>query len=198
MGNAVKIILMLVILGLVYLVFESIMRPVRFNKELDRRSKVVIESLKDLRTAEITFKQIHGRYTKNFDTLIDFLRKGKIPVVNIKPDPTDTTFTRTINDTIGYITVADSLFKKRENFSLDDIRYIPFTNKEPYKLDAGTIKKGGVNVNVFEIAADYDIFLADLNKQLVVNLIAKRETYNKYPGIKVGSMVEASTDGNWE
>jgi len=198
MGNAVKIILMLVILGLAYLVFESIMRPVRFDNERDRRSMVVIESLKDLRTAEITFKQIHGRYTKNFDTLIDFLRNGKIPVVNIKPDPTDTTFTRTINDTIGYVTVADSLFKSRENFDLDDIRYIPFTSNEPFKLDAGTIKKGGVNVNVFEIAADYASFLADLNKQLVFNLIAKRETYNKYPGIKVGSMVEASTDGNWE
>jgi len=60
------------------------------------------------------------------------------------------------------------------------------------------IEKGGVNVHVFEAQALYDIILKGLNEQMVINLIAGKEQIEKYPGIKVGSMTEASTDGNWE
>jgi hypothetical protein len=37
-----------------------------------------------------------------------------------------------------------------------------------------------------------------LDKQLVINLIASQTEIKKYPGLKVGSMTEPSTDGNWE
>ena len=33
---------------------------------------------------------------------------------------------------------------------------------------------------------------------MVINLIAGKEQIEKYPGIKVGSVIEASIDGNWE
>jgi hypothetical protein len=39
---------------------------------------------------------------------------------------------------------------------------------------------------------------ADMNEQLVINLIASRKELKKYPGLKVGSTTEPSTDGNWE
>jgi hypothetical protein len=65
-------------------------------------------------------------------------------------------------------------------------------------MEAGIIEKGGVDVNVFEAKVHYKVFLEGLNRQMVVNLIAGREQIEKYPGLKVGSMEEASTDGNWE
>jgi hypothetical protein len=40
--------------------------------------------------------------------------------------------------------------------------------------------------------------LEGLDEQSVTNLIAAREQLERFPGIKVGSMTEASTDGNWE
>ena len=197
-NNIIKVLLLVVIVVLAYFVVESIMKPVRFNKAVDIRSKAVIQNLVDIRTSEIAYKIIYGKYTSSFDTLIDFLKTGEIPVVNIIPDPEDTTFTKTIRDTIGYIPVIDSLFNERENYNVDHIKYVPYTDNAIFNLDAGVIEKGGVNVHVFEAETPYDIILKGSNEQMVINLIAGKEQIEKYPGIKVGSMTEASTDGNWE
>lgn len=197
-NNVIKILLLVVILVLVYLVYESVMRPVRFNQEVDKRSSAVIQNLKDIRTAQMTYKNIYNNYTGSFDTLLDFLRNGEIPVVKMVPDPTDTTFSKTIFDTLGYIPVIDSLFGKRHDFDLEHLKYIPFTDNEIFDMEAGIIEKGGVDVNVFEVQVHYKVFLKGLNEQMVVNLIASKEQIERYPGLKVGSLAEASTDGNWE
>lgn len=197
-NNIIKVVLLAVIVILAYLLVESIMGPVRFNKEVEKRNEVVIQNLKDIRSAQMTYKSIKGHYASSFDTLIHFLKTGEIPVVKMVPDPTDTTFTRTIRDTLGYIPVRDSLFSQRPAFDLEGIRFIPFSDNEQFQMDAGAIDKGGVEVNVFEASAHYNEFLGDLNRQLVVNLIASREDIERFPGLKVGSMTEPSTDGNWE
>lgn len=174
------------------------MKPVRFNKSVDHRSKAVIQNLIDIRTSQMSYKSIHGKYTASFDTLIAFLKTGEIPVVKIIPDPTDTTFTKTIKDTIGYIPVRDSLFRTRPGYNVENIKYIPESDKKVFVLDASVIDKGGVQVNVFEASTHYNDFLKGLDHQLVINLIASKEQIEKFPGLKVGSMTEASTDGNWE
>lgn len=197
-NNIIKILLLVVIIVLAYLVYESVMGPVRFNKEVAKRDKAVIENLKDIRNVQMTYKAIHGKYMADFDTLIDFLKIDSIPVVKIIPDPMDTTFTKTIRDTIGSIAVFDSLFKNRINFIADNIKYVPFTEQEEFNLAAGIIEKGGVDVNVFEASVLFEIYLKGLDEQMVVNLIASKEQIERYPGLKVGSMSEASTDGNWE
>ncbi len=196
--NIVQISLLVVIILLVYFIYESVMKPVRFNKSVDQRSKEVIQNLIDIRTAQLSYKSIHGKYTASFDTLIAFLKTGEIPVVKIIPDPTDTTFTKTIRDTIGYIPVKDSLFRARPGYNLENIKYVPQSDKKKFELNAGVVDKGGVQVNVFEASTLYNNFLIGLDKQLVTNLIASKEQIEKYPGLKVGSMTEASTDGNWE
>ncbi len=197
-NNIIKVALLIVIVALAYFVVESILGPVRFNKEVTTRNVEVIQNLRDIRTAEMAYKAMNGKYTANFDTLVDFLKFGEIPMVKMTPDPDDTTNTRTIRDTIGYIPVIDSLFGKRPGYDVNNLRYIPFTNNISFELDANLIEKGGVDVNVFEATALYKEYLNGLDDQMVLNLIASKEQIEKYPGLKVGSMVEASTDGNWE
>jgi len=174
------------------------MKPVRFHKEVTKRSEAVIQNLKDIRSAQMVYKNINSNYTGSFDTLIDFLKNGEIPVVKMIPDPEDTTFTKTITDTLGYIPVVDSLFGTRHNFKIAQLRYIPFTENDEFIMAADVIVKGGVSVNVFESKAHYETLLNGLNDQMVINLIAGKEQIEKYPGLKVGSLTEASTDGNWE
>jgi len=111
--------LFVVIVALGYFVYESVMGPVRFNKEKQQREKVVIERLKDIRSSQCLYKQLSGSYATDLDTLISFLKIAEIPVVKIIPDPNDTTYTLTINDTVGFIKIADSLFGKRPNFTYD-------------------------------------------------------------------------------
>ena len=194
----IKVVLSVIIIVLAYLIYESIMRPVRFNKATAERETKVIAQLIDLRTAQQFFKREHSRYTSSFDTLITFLKTGEIPVVKMIPDPNDTTFTKTISDTLGYVKVADSLFSKRQNFNLDQLKFVPFSDGKPFEMAAGSIDRGGIKVSVYEIKAPYSTYMKGLDRQLVTNLTKSKEDIDRYPGLKVGSMSEPSTDGNWE
>ncbi len=190
--------LFIVIVALGYMVYDSIMEPVRFKKEQRQREKIVIERLKDIRSSQFIFKQMNGAYAPNFDTLVSFLKIAEIPVVKIIPDPTDTTYTLTINDTVGYVNVADSLFGKRDNFKYTQLMIVPFSDGEIFAMQSDTIERGGVEVHVFEAKAPFTAFLKDMNEQAVINIIAKFEDIERYPGLRVGSLTEPSTDGNWE
>jgi hypothetical protein len=196
--NIIKILLGVVIVILGYLLVDSILKPLRFEKEVDLRSEAVIQNLIDLRNGQQLYKQFYRGYMGDFDTLINFLENSEIPIVNKIPDPEDTTFTKTINDTVGYVKVADSLFKDRKNFSLTSLKYIPYSDGEPFEMNADFIARGGLDVPVFEIKAHYRTFLKGLDEQLIINLVKARKDLERYPGLKVGSLEEPSTDGNWE
>lgn len=195
--NVIKGILAVVIIVLGYLIFASINKPVKFENTLNSRGEVIIAKLKDIRTGENLFRNQYGRYTASFDSLVTFLKTGKIPEVKIIPDPADTTYTRTINDTIGYINIFDSIYSKK-SYPLEKLNEVPFSKGDLFALMAGKINRGGVDVAVFEASARLETYTKDLDKQLVVNRIKEIEDNSKFPGLKVGSMTEASTDGNWE
>ncbi len=199
MKIVIKLVLTVIIVALVYMIFESVMTPVRFNKQKDLRYAEVIQRLKDIRDGQRVFKMANQAYASDFDTLIMFLDTFQIPVVKMIPDPEDTTFTRSIKDTIGFVSAIDSLFKHHKNFKAADLAIIPFApNKKRFDIDAGKINKGGYEVTVFEVKALNTDILYGLDEQLVINLNDKATSIDKYPGLKVGSMVEVSTDGNWE
>lgn len=194
----INIGLALVAILLAYLVFDSIRQPVVFADKCRERELKVVQSLKDIRSTQTLFKQTYNRYTADFDTLIEYVKTGMLPVVNMVADPNDTTFTKTINDTVGYIKVIDSLFSKRDDFDINSLRIVPFSQNVPFEMEAGYITRGGLKVAVFEAKTPYNVYLWDLDPQRVNNRRAEVEDLNKYAGMKVGSMDEASLSGNWE
>lgn len=193
----IQVVLFIAIVVIGYFVYESIMEPVKFNQEKKSRDLVIINKLKDIRNSQMVFKRMNGSYSNNFDSLVAFLQDAELPVVKIIPDPDDTTFTLTINDTIGFIKVSDTLFKNK-SYTLDQLSFIPFSEGEYFQMDADTIERGGVEVHVFEVLAPYTAYLKGMDEQTVINIIAKQEDIDKYPGLKVGSLIEPTTDGNWE
>ena len=203
--NIIQIALLAVIIVLVYFVINSIMAPVRFNKEKKIREFKVIEKLKDIRTAQLTYKSVYGQYTGDFDTLIDFVNNGELPIVLKKGTVPDSLTTEEALE-LGLITrdttmifVKDSLFKNIENFVIENIQYVPFTDRKVnFTLAAGKIERSSVMVPIFEAMVHNDVILQGLDRQMVRNLNQKLEDIEKYPGLKVGSMIEPSTDGNWE
>lgn len=198
----INIALFAVVVLLAIMVVRSIQAPIKFGNEQKTREKEVVQRLMDIRDAEIQFKQANRKYTASFDTLIQFCQVAEIPIVKIVPDPTDTTFTRTINDTIGMIKVMDSLFgqAKRPGFNINDLRNVPFSNPTTeFEIEAGFItRSGNIQVPVFEVKTPYEVYLVGMDQQRVQNAKAEKESINRYAGLKVGSMEEASTDGNWE
>lgn len=203
----INIVLFAIIVVLAMQVIKSIQAPIKFNKEQKVRETQVVERLIDIRNAEVLYKNATSQYTNSFDSLIAFCQTAEIPIVKIVPDPDDTTFTRTINDTIGFVKVMDSLKAGRDNFSINDIKWVPFSQpKQQFELEAGSIQRNGIGIPVFEARTPYEVYLATPGaafsekewNQRRDNAKAEKENINRYAGLKVGSMEEATTDGNWE
>lgn len=203
----INIVLFAVVVFLAIQIVKSIQAPIKFNSEQKARETQVVERLIDIRNAEVLYKNANSKYTNSFDTLIKFCQTAEIPIVKIVPDPTDTTFTRTINDTLGFIKVMDSIRAGRESFNINDIKFVPFApNHESFELEASTITRNGIEIPVFEARTPYEVYLATPGNdfsdkewnQRRDNAKAEKESINRYAGLKVGSMEEATTDGNWE
>lgn len=203
----INIALFVVIVFLALKVVKSIKAPIEFSKEQRARETKIVERLIDIRNAEVLYKNINSKYTDNFDTLIHFCQVAEIPIVKIVPDPTDTTFTRTINDTIGFVKVMDSIKAGRSAFNINDLKFVPFSEPmQQFELEAGAIHRNGIDIPVFEARTPYEVYLAQPSaaftdkewNQRRDNAKAERESIDRYAGLKVGSMNEATTDGNWE
>ncbi len=186
----IQIVLLIVMVFLAYQVWETIQKPVRFNKEKDFRTGIVVQNLIDIRSVQQAYRALNDTFQPNIDSLVKFLKEGQIPVVNIVFDPTDTLLVKTINDTIGFVNVADSLFGKRPNFKISDFAYIPFSDGKKFELDARRIERGGVRVPVFQAKAKKTYYLKGLDDDMI------RQPFIK--DLIVGSLEEPTTDGNWE
>jgi len=208
MKRIIQVVLAIAMVLLAYLVWESIQTPIRFNKEKDKRYAATIQRLKDIRTAQIAFKDEYGRFTASFDSLIDFVDNGTMKVVkaigSIPDDLLAQGWTEAIALKEGIITrdtikiaIKDTLFAN--DFIAADLRYVPFTENAEFEMATGNILTGSVNVNVFEAKVHNDILLEGLNRQLVTNLNDRMKTSKNFPGVKVGSILEPNNNaGNWE
>jgi len=212
MKKAIQAFLMVAIIALGYLLWKSINKPISFNKEKDRIEAATIQRLKDIRSAQVAYKAEYKVFTGDFDTLITFLKTDSFRVVQAigsVPDSLIEELGRAkaerqalldgiiSRDTIK-LSVKDSLFVA--GYYIDSLRYVPFTNGKLFELGAGVIQTGSkVVVRVFEAKVPYDILLAGLDRQLVINYKETREKITGYPGLKVGSLEEATNSaGNWE
>ena len=69
----IQIVLAVAIVGLAYLVYNSIQKPMRFDNEYTKRRDACAEKLKSIRTLEEAYKLTYGTYCGSFDTLINRL-----------------------------------------------------------------------------------------------------------------------------
>ncbi len=209
MKTAIQIILTIAILALGYLCVESIQKPVRFNRAYNARQEKVINRLENIRKAQRAYKSVYGEFTGSFDTLINFVKSDSLRLVRMEGSLTDSMIEEGLTerkamergiiqrDTIR-IAVKDSLFSK--NFIADSLRYVPFSKQEKFEMDASILETGsGVDVPVFEAKVHHKTYLKGLDEQQIINLIDEDQAYERYPGLKVGSLEEANNSaGNWE
>ena len=202
----IQVVLAVVIVALAYIVTEQIMGPLRFEKAVASRSAAVIDRIKDIRSAERAFKQKHQRYTGDFDSLIQFVLTDSIEYERKIGSADDSVavakgLVRTEKFTMAII---DTVFgaKKLTPDQVRQLRFVPFAPEgTEFILNAGMFTtESKVVVPVFEAKAPYKFFLGDLDHQELVNLVDEaKNVYNKYPGIKVGALDQATNDaGNWE
>lgn len=210
MKTTFQILLIIVIGFLAFLVYESIMRPVKFQREYNIRTEKVIDRLKDIRSAQVAYKLVNGKYTASFDTLSDFVANGQIPVVRMEGSLNDSMILAGMTELkalelgiikrdTAYVNVIDTLFRTK-TWIADSLRYVPFTDKAEFELGTNVLSTAsGVDVEVFEAKVPYEVFLQGLEKQEIINLREVDVKLNRFPGLRVGSLTEANNNaGNWE
>lgn len=80
MRFVIQILLWLVIIFLAYLTFNAVYEPIQFNKVKEKRYAKVIKNLKDIRAAEMAHKEVTGRFTGDFDSLIRFIDTAEFAI----------------------------------------------------------------------------------------------------------------------
>lgn len=210
MKTVIQVVLIAAAVILAYFIYESIERPLSFEKVKDARYAVTIERLKDIRKAELAYKDVNGQFTGSWDTLIGFVKNDSLPLVRkigmLTDSMIDAGWTeekaikkgKIIRDTIR-ISVLDTLFG--HNYPIDQLKMVPVKDTvAQFHLGATIVKTGsGISVPVFEAKAHNNTILKNLDRQLVINLNDQSRTNGKYPGLKVGSLTETNNNaGNWE
>ena len=79
MKVTLKILLAVAVVLLAYMCYRSIMGPIEFKDERDRRENLIKARLIDIRKAQIEYKNIHKVHAANFDELSKFLKDEKLP-----------------------------------------------------------------------------------------------------------------------
>ena len=200
--KTIQLLLWPVIIILAWLVYRSPISLKEFQEETNYRKSAVIQDLKDIRTAQIAFKDKYRVYANDFNSLLSFVKNDSLTVVKaVGETPDSLTEDQALKngiisrDTI-FVPVFQTIFNtdylaNRDNrfpFDLDMLSKVPFSN-ETYNIESGYIEKGKVIVQVFEVSTTFGTFLNGLEAT------NKGIDLNKF--IKVGSMSDASINGNW-
>tara|TARA_B100000902_G_C27322387_1_gene925605 strand:- start:7514 stop:8131 length:618 start_codon:yes stop_codon:yes gene_type:complete len=199
-----QIVFILICINLLlgYLIINSINSEIEFQKIAKERISENIQKLKDLRQVQIAYKKNYGSYADNFNDLIYFLENDSISIIKAIGETPDSISEEEalkleiISRDTGYVLAKESVFdnsyiENRDNKNKIDISTltnVPYSNMK-YKINAGEIEKGKVIVQVFEISTTY--------KEIFTGLDANNKSYNLHSLLKVGSMEEASLNGNW-
>ncbi len=209
----IQLVLWIIIIFLGYKLFNSVYEPTKFNDEKQKRYAKVIDVLKDIRTAELAYLEIEGKFTGNFDSLVQFIDTAQFAITQRRDtsyadvernrafglDPQEGGYyiEDIIIDTLSFVPVKDSLFKNSESYkSMNKVTVRD--NEVNISLDAGFILRNEKKIAVFEAKASKDEILNGLNRDLIIQ---EKQTVSvdgvNGSHIIVGSMEDVNTNGNW-
>lgn len=206
MKTIIQIVLWVGCIALGYLIYNSITGPIKFNEVKQERFAQVVSKLKDIRNSQEAYKTVNGKYANDFNSLITFIDTGRY-VITQQRDSSFMEFDKAygidllrevkIVDTLGFVSVKDSLFKKDTRYkNLMNVPTAP--NGEKFEMKADFVEKSGYRAPVFEAKVDKAVLLYDQPNDLLAREKAALSVEEvNGPSIKVGSLTEVSTSGNW-
>ena len=200
--KTIQLLLWPVIIILACVVYRSPISLKEFQEEINFRKSAVIQDLKDIRTAQIAFKDKYRVYADDFNSLLSFVKNDSLAVVKaIGETPDSLTEDQALlagiisRDTV-FVPVYQTIYNQdyldsrdsRFPFDLEKLSMVPFSY-ETFNIESGNIEKGKVVVQVFEVSTTFGTFLNGLD--------ATNKGIDLDNTLRVGSMSDASINGNW-
>jgi hypothetical protein len=209
----IQLVLWVLIAFLAWQLYSSIIGPVKFNEKRDARYAQVIKNLKDIRSAELAYKELNGKFTGSYDSLVRFIDTAQFAIIQRR----DTFYAdekrneafgldkltggyileETILDTLDFTPIKDSLFGGTDRYKT--MMKVPIEGVDAeFTLKTGTVVKNDAPYSAFEAKVAKDVILSDLDKDLLSQekMVVSVEGVNG-AYIKVGSLETVDTSGNW-
>lgn len=178
--------------GLAFYLVNSIKYSIDEEARINAAEDKVIEKLKMIRDAQIAFQSVNGKYANKWDSLLNFVENGNIFLIQRREETVLLDYgaeeTTLYLDTLGSVTVIDSLFSSIPNFVASNLIYVPGYDDVKFEIWASKIEKGGVEVDVVEVRNPKPF---DPNRKE-----ANEANINK--PLRFGSRTSITTAGNWE
>ena len=178
--------------GLAFYLVNSIKYSIDEEARINAAEDKVIEKLKMIRDAQIAFQSVNGEYANKWDSLLNFVENGNIFLIQRREETVLLDYgaeeTTLYLDTLGSVTVIDSLFSSIPNFIASNLIYVPGYDDVKFEIWASKIEKGGVEVDVVEVRNP---------KPFDPNRKESNEANINKP-LRFGSRTSITTAGNWE
>jgi len=193
-------------IGYAVLDYQSIAEQMAYERKREKIKTHVVQRLKDIRKAQTAYIKENEKYADSFDSLIYFMKNGKLSLVKKLGSLPDTVPTEEMALELGIIqTMPEGMTDEdvinaglivRDTIEVDVLGYVfneddrenrktkfyvdslPYVpfSDHKFEMDADFISSGGVRQPVFRVL-DPDPF----DEQFIL-----------------GSLTEASTSGNWK
>jgi hypothetical protein len=132
--RVISIVLFILSLVLAGYLYRSISTTISKKEEIKNTEAKIIDKLAVIREAEKIFLEQYGHYTSNWDSLINFIETGEVPITvrteTIIPLSYGVDSIRVKIDTIDMIPARDKIFKKTHTVNAqDDFTFLGFMVK---------------------------------------------------------------------
>ena len=132
--------LFLAILLAGYLV-NSIKTSIDEEERITKMESKIIDKLKLIRSAQIAYQSVNGEYTSDWGKLINFVDSGEIYLIQRREETILLEYgaeeTTLYLDTIGSISVIDSLYSNISNFNSKSLPNVPGFENIKFKMWSG-------------------------------------------------------------
>ncbi len=222
-----RILLVIAICVMGYICVKSITTPIEFENSQIQRERAIITKLIDIRQAQLEYQKLNGKFCASADSLVFFILNEQLPLVMKEGTLTDDQLNNGLTEAkavaivnkgnmreivanglenfrrdTSFVGVYETLFEtKYSREEIAEMVVIPYSNNVIFNFDTASYTNPVTEsvTPLFEVSADYDSYLFDLDRQQLINLKETRTKLERFLGLRVGSVSEPNNNaGNWE
>ena len=121
----ISILLGLAACALAYFCISSVLTPIKFEDQREKREVAVVKNLVALRTAEVEFHHVNNRYTANLDSLVLFLKTAPKKEVRKEGSLTDKQLEAGLTEhkAVKIMNTAKAKAQRKQKFADEDELY---------------------------------------------------------------------------
>ena len=196
-----------------YLIYSSVMAPIRFDEEKEVRFETAVNKMLDIKKSQLAYKSLKGNYAPTFDSLVKFIESERFEIIERKdtsvPDVArNAAFGLTngeggyfkdivVTKSLGFKSVKDSLFNNSERYKRMNVLKIS-DFEIPVKMTASSIIVKDKAFPTLLVEIDKNEVLKGMDEDLLAQE-KKKKSIDEINGDKIvlGSLEDVTLTGNW-